>query len=660
MSNPTKPPEKSPLVLAVANAASVITLLTLSLVTYEYQHVLEPLYATAPVQYHLNKVIWSAVILSSLVPALPKASILVAGILITILPTSAYWVAAYTGRNHDVIWGPVLTHLSVLAPVLYLGIGVSKLFHDNGNGAAASSAQVMSLPVSGMALTGLRDLWAAIPFIRDADQTLVLTWIGGFAITLWLVSPFLTQEASSTPSAPAEPEKETPSPQNRRERRQLAKTEVVEAKKKKASPPSSPPEPKETPKPKETQAEFAKKHGWRVTILPVIPLLATFVRPPILPKPLFEPYVHPTAPLRVLSSVRSAYSGVVLVGEVLPPTPAQVQAGNVTEPHSMRYLRAGHSLLGGVWIGDRVYSRDGTSPLQLDSNGSAIGDSIYGTFNMQEAVRFVPMPDADQKKNALVIGLGAGISASAFMRHDVSTTIVEIDPVVYEAAEKYFALPKPEEGHLFLEDARGWVHNRRQLLHSPEAASDAATKTDNVPLFDYAIHDCFSGGGVPSHIFTLSFWEDLKAIMSPSGAVAVNFAGRLSSDSSRAVVTTLKRAFGQCRAFHDSMEEVTEEKLSNDFMNWVFFCTPSSSPLVFRDAVEADFLSSYLREQVFLTLSNREVPLDRFLQDVEEKDVEKYTLTDTHNPLSGWQEQDALHHWALMRQVLKDVFWETY
>ena len=129
MSNPAKPPERSPIVAAAANAASVTTLLTLSLVTHEYIRILEPLYATAPVQYHLNKVIWSAVILSSLVPTLPKASILVAGILITVLPTSAYWVAAYTARNHDVIWGPVITHLSVLAPILYLGVGVSKLFH---------------------------------------------------------------------------------------------------------------------------------------------------------------------------------------------------------------------------------------------------------------------------------------------------------------------------------------------------------------------------------------------------------------------------------------------------------------------------------------------------------------------------------------------------
>lgn len=33
----------------------------------------------------------------------------------------------------------------------------------------------MSVPVSGMALTGLRELWSAIPFIRDSDHTLVVS-----------------------------------------------------------------------------------------------------------------------------------------------------------------------------------------------------------------------------------------------------------------------------------------------------------------------------------------------------------------------------------------------------------------------------------------------------------------------------------------------------
>ena len=108
-------------------------------------------------------------------------------------------------------------------------------------------------------------------------------------------------------------------------------------------------------------------------------------------------------------------------------------------------------------------------------------------------------------------GLGTGISATAFRRHGISTTIVEIDPAVYDAARTYFGFPDPGPGKVFLEDARSWVATRRASLR--------ATSTE--PPFDFVIHDCFSGGGVPEHIFTLEFWEDLKTIIHPEGVVVV-------------------------------------------------------------------------------------------------------------------------------------------
>lgn len=95
-------------------------------------------------------------------------------------------------------------------------------------------------------------------------------------------------------------------------------------------------------------------------------------------------------------------------------------------------------------------------------------------------------------------------------KHGLHTTIVEIDPAVYDAARTYFGLPDPGEGRVFLEDARGWVHN----------AQLAVEKSEREP-FDIIIHDCFSGGGVPSHIFTLEFWKELKGIVKPDGVVAV-------------------------------------------------------------------------------------------------------------------------------------------
>jgi spermidine synthase len=190
-------------------------------------------------------------------------------------------------------------------------------------------------------------------------------------------------------------------------------------------------------------------------------------------------------------------------------------------------------------------------------------------------------------------GLGTGISASAFVRHNISTTIVELDPAVYAAARKYFGLPDPGPAKIFLEDARAWVTQKRSNI----AAADPEGKPE---LYDIVVHDCFSGGGVPKHIFTVEFWEDLKMIMNPEGVLAVvsllhryflhvpiqsdteliafriiyqNFAGHANSNASHAILHTLRETFGECRVFHDALQEFTEEQYQNEFINMA--CYPS-------------------------------------------------------------------------------------
>jgi spermidine synthase len=95
------------------------------------------------------------------------------------------------------------------------------------------------------------------------------------------------------------------------------------------------------------------------------------------------------------------------------------------------------------------------------------------------------------------------------MQHNLSTTIVEIDPAVYYAARRYFGMPEPGPGHIFLEDARLWVERRRKTL------------TTNDAPFDIIVHDCFSGGSVPGHLFTIEFWENLKSLMHEEGVLAI-------------------------------------------------------------------------------------------------------------------------------------------
>jgi spermidine synthase len=110
-------------------------------------------------------------------------------------------------------------------------------------------------------------------------------------------------------------------------------------------------------------------------------------------------------------------------------------------------------------------------------------------------------------------GLGAGVAVTSFVKQNIDTTVIEIDPAVYNASRQYFGLPDLPSDRVFLEDARVVLAEKRQsaLQHG----------VSNHKRYDYVVHDCFSGGGVPAHLFTIQFWEDLKIVMNPDGVVAV-------------------------------------------------------------------------------------------------------------------------------------------
>ncbi len=128
---------------------------------------------------------------------------------------------------------------------------------------------------------------------------------------------------------------------------------------------------------------------FRLVIL-TLPALLWLSNPPLLPQPMTEPYTHPNFPLRILSSVPSV-TGRVIVGEFLP-SDSWVPDAPERYPTSFRYLRASHSILGGVWIGDNVSTRNNESPA-LDATGTPLGDSIYSAFVLQEAVRLIDGTD---------------------------------------------------------------------------------------------------------------------------------------------------------------------------------------------------------------------------------------------------------------------------
>jgi len=292
-------------------------------------------------------------------------------------------------------------------------------------------------------------------------------------------------------------------------------------------------------------------------------------------------------------------------------------------------------LLGGIWI--------------EGSNGQT-GDSVYTAFMLQEAVRLAqrPQKQSGEKDKVLIIGLGVGITNNSFRRHGIVTTVVDIDPVVCDYASQFFDLVRPDAIHI--EDARSWVHDRA-ALHKSDIAKG------KVPLFDMVIHDCFSGGSVPGHLFTIEFWDDLKQVVDPDGIVAVNFAGKIGSNAARSIFSTLQRSFKQCRVFHDRVSFIYKD---GDFLNMVFFCTLSTNPLQFRNSTEQDYLGSKNREYLLGAFEQLEVQPHEIYGNLTDSANNTWILTDLHNPLKEYQQNTGLEHWQIMRQIINDDAWETY
>nr|GAT53057.1 spermidine synthase [Mycena chlorophos] len=556
------------------------SLLALSLVLFIYRRDITPIYGSAPTTYALNSVVLSA----SLVPAVlqySRRNLLAAAFVASLAPLSTYWVAAWTARWDMPIVGPLVTHLGTIWPFTALLASL-----------VPQSSAVVRVLLGLVSCTGaivLSDVWERVEWLWNLSATYLFTGLTLALINTWVVS--------------------YPRP-------------ISAPKKKKAPPPKTRP---------------YRKLGLFLALNGGYLFASRFLASPILPHPLPTPYHHPTFPLIIHSSVQSL-TGLIVVGEALPPP--TYRGGPDADMHSFRYMRADHSLLGGVWVGGKVATLDDVPP-QVDSFGTPLGDSIYSTFVLHEAARLVNSTGRTPER-AVIIGLGVGISPIGFSRHGIETALVEIDPAVYEAATLYFGLAEHDPERLFLEDARQWAADRR------------ANKAD--PSFDIIVHDCFSGGGVPEHIFTIEFWEDLKASLHPQGVLVVNFAGSIVSDSSRMISQTLLKSFGNCRAFTDAQHTITEAEYETELLNLVFFCTPHSAPLTFRKAKRADYLDSYLRRGILSTLPEREVRFELLTGELDDR----FIVTDEHNLLGKLQDNLGHHHWQLMRQVLTDVFWETF
>lgn len=305
---------------------------------------------------------------------------------------------------------------------------------------------------------------------------------------------------------------------------------------------------------------------------------------------------------------------------------------SVLEDHNkgFRVMRADHSLLGGIWT---------NPPNQAER---VVDEPVYAVFTMLESVRLVQREktDPNEPDTAFVVGVGVGTAPSALIAHGIDTTVVELDPVVHQWAQKYFDMPVRHTA--YIGDARAVVEAQRR----------------NAPAqYDYIIHDVFTGGAEPLELFTLDFLTGLRQMLKPNGAIAINYAGNLALPSTSMIYRTIREIFPSCRVFREDEQVAVEDTYTAmpeqpDLTNIVFICTRASTPVTFRTAVEADYLGSPSRRSYLIP--KHEVAPSHF-----EPRGELLTSRNIKT-LQAQQLQSAIGHWKLMRTVLPDGVWNAW
>lgn len=127
-------------------------------------------------------------------------------------------------------------------------------------------------------------------------------------------------------------------------------------------------------------------------------LFLTYNQPPT--RVLTLPYTPPLSPeVRILHSAPSL-TGQLVVGE---NRMTNVPGGDGGLGMAFRYMRVDHSLIGGTWLAVPGSRMDDTTPPVFDETGIELGDPIYSTFVLQEAVRLTERADGKQPENALIM-----------------------------------------------------------------------------------------------------------------------------------------------------------------------------------------------------------------------------------------------------------------
>ena len=110
-----------------------------------------------------------------------------------------------------------------------------------------------------------------------------------------------------------------------------------------------------------------------------------------------------------------------------------------------------------------------------------------------------------KRERVLMVGLGGGAFSTLLRRHYPALWIdaVEIDPVVVEAAKKFFAVREDARFRIHIEDGADFIGRTR---HS----------------YDLIFLDAHTGDVIPQHLASSEFFSRVKSKLSADGVAVIN------------------------------------------------------------------------------------------------------------------------------------------
>jgi spermidine synthase len=251
--------------------------------------------------------------------------------------------------------------------------------------------------------------------------------------------------------------------------------------------------------------------------------------------------------------------GIVVAGLLLGSSVMAgiADPGDVAEDGSAVLFRRDtqyHRILVTEANGERTLRFDRSRQTSVDVNDPVVSRIRYPDYlHLALAVK----PDAER---VLVLGLGGGALPARMLRDypEMHVDAVEIDPVVVDVAERFFALPEDDRLRVYTEDARRYVQRTGEK-------------------YDVVVVDCYHSDALPFHLTTQEFFEEIDSILEPGGVCAYNIISAVEGDRSdlfRSLYRTAGTVWDNLWVFPVKREHGTDSLKANQ--NIVMLATDQS------------------------------------------------------------------------------------